>query len=75
MKNHLYHKLRIGETALCPCNTAYQTTEHLLQDCTLHTDLRSKCWRESIPLATKLYGGLEDLQRTAAFVEKTGVSV
>ena len=75
MKNHLYHKLRIGETALCPCSAAYQTTEHLLQDCTLHTDLRSKCWRETTPLATKLYGGLEDLRRTAAFVERTGVSV
>ena len=75
MENHLLNKLKIGETALCPCEAANQITVHLLQDCTLHTDLRSDCWRETTPLAIKLYDGLEDLRCTAAFVTRTGVSV
>ena len=75
LKGHLFHRLHIGESALCPCGAANQTPEHLLQDCNLHTNLRFECWRETTPLATKLNGGLEDLRCTVAFVKKTGVSV
>ena len=32
-------------------------------------------WPESIALRDKLYGSLEELERTAAFVRETGISV
>ena len=47
MKNYLFKKLQIGETALCLCKSLNQTTVHLLQDCTLHSDLYSDCWKET----------------------------
>ena len=75
MNDHLFHKLRIGESALCPCKSANQTTEHLLQDCTLHADRRSKCWKEATTVETKLYGSLEDLRCTVTFVTGTGVLI
>ena len=62
MKSFLINKLRIGETDLFQCKAVNQTTEHLLQGCTLHTNLRSNCWRETTPLATKLCGDLDDLR-------------
>ncbi|XP_076438712.1 uncharacterized protein LOC143277680 [Babylonia areolata] len=40
--------------------------------CPLHQALREKTWPDAIPAARKLHGGLEDLRRTAAFVEETG---
>ena len=75
LNHHLYNKFRIGESALCPCKADSQTTEHLLQSCSLHTEARSKYWKEATPLATKLYGRLEDLQSTAAFVMDTDVTI
>ena len=44
------------------------TAEHLLQHCQLHDALRRDMWPEPIPLRVKLYGNLEELRRTAAFV-------
>ena len=32
-------------------------------------------WPEPKPLGDKLFGGLEELKRTAAFVRATGISV
>ena len=49
--------------------------EHLLQHCQLHDAMRQDLWSEPIPLRVKLYGNLEELRRTAAFVQATGISV
>ena len=38
---HLYNKMKIGQSELCPCNTAAMTAEHLLQHCPKHDALRS----------------------------------
>ena len=47
------------------------TTEYLLQACLPHNNLRRQVW----PLARRLFGSLDDLQRAAAFVQRTGVSI
>ncbi|KAK7090567.1 hypothetical protein V1264_010344 [Littorina saxatilis] len=49
--------------------------EHLLQNCRLHDAPRQASWPEPVPLRVKLFGGLEDLQRTAAFVRAIGISI
>ena len=74
MSYHLFNKLRIAESALCPCRSASQTTEHLLQVCTLHADLCSKNWKDATPLATKLYNTKKDLRRTVTFAMESGVA-
>ena len=33
LRNHLFHKLKIGDTDQCRCRTESQTTEHLLHFC------------------------------------------
>jgi len=75
MNHHLYKKLKIGQTDQCPCQTGSMTTEHLLQSCPTFQVLRLQTWASEVPTATKLYGNLEDLQTTAAFIQKTGVSI
>lgn len=75
MNHHLYTKFKIGQTDQCPCQTGSMTTEHLLQSCPLHDGLRHQIWAEETTVQRKLYGSLEDLQRTATFAQRAGVSI
>ncbi|KAK7088534.1 hypothetical protein V1264_022444 [Littorina saxatilis] len=75
MNHHLFTKFRIGQSDQCPCQTGSMTTEHLLQTCPLHDGLRSQIWAEATTVQGKLYGSLDDLQRTATFARRTGVSI
>ena len=72
---HLYSKLRIGYTELCPCGIGGQTTEHLLQSCPIYKPLRKGIWSDHSPVARKLYESLRDMRCTATFIEETGVSI
>ncbi|KAK7116490.1 hypothetical protein V1264_002161 [Littorina saxatilis] len=75
MNHHLFTKFRIGQSDQCPCQTGSMTTEHLLQTCPLHDGLRSQIWAEATTVQGKLYSSLDDLQRTATFARRTGVSI
>ena len=77
LKHHLFHKFRIGETDQCTCSTDSQTGNHILQSCPLLEELRKKHWPgpTSTSVNQKLYGSLEDLRRTAAFVCETGLTI
>ena len=72
---HMYSKFKFGDSDMCPCNADIMTTEHLLELCQLHDALRLDMWPEPIPLRDKLYGNLEELRKTTAFVRETGTSV
>ena len=72
---HMYRKLHIGHSEMCPCDTAPMTTDHLLQDCPLHDEPRQAAWPQPVSMRDKLYGDLEALRRTAAFVRATGVPI
>ena len=65
------YKFKVGESEMCPCNADIMTAEHLLQHCRLHDAMRRDMWPEPTPLRDKLYGNLEELRRTAAFVRTT----
>ncbi|KAK7092397.1 hypothetical protein V1264_008145 [Littorina saxatilis] len=75
MNHHLFTKFRIGQSNQCPCQTGSMTTEHLLQTCPLHDGHGSQIWAEATTVQGKLYGSLDDLQRTATFARRTGVSI
>ena len=64
MRAHLPNKRRIGQTEMCPCDTAPMDIDRLLQDCPL----------QDIP-REKLYGDLATLKKTASFVRATGVDI
>ena len=60
---------------MCPCNADIMTAEHLLQHCPLHGAMRRDTWLDPTLLRDKLFGNLEELRRTAAFVRATGISI
>jgi hypothetical protein len=60
---------------MCPCGEAEQNTEHLLQSCKLYQAQRERIWNKPTSIAEKLYGPVEDLQKTARFVEEIGIQL
>lgn len=75
LRHHLFNKFGIGESDQCPCNAAAMTVDHILQDCPSLNIQRNKIWPTAVTVHQKLYGSLEDLQDTAAFVEITNLSI
>ena len=72
---HMYTKLKLSPSPMCPCGCEPQTTEHILQRCP-HLEAKRKCiWPEETSTQTKLYGTKEDLRRTATFIAGSGVNV
>ena len=71
----MFTKFHIGETSACHCGTADMTVEHLLQHCPLHQNLRAETWPADTPVEEKIFGPLESLLRTAAYIRETGVPV
>jgi hypothetical protein len=75
MRNHLYTKFKIRIISLRLFGLADMTTEHILQDCPQHTDLRKKIWPTPVDLGRKLYGKTESVKRSASLVKESGTSV
>jgi hypothetical protein len=51
------------------------TADHILQACPTYATLRRKHWPEDTTATDKLYGVGEKLQRTAAFIEESGLTI
>jgi len=75
LRHHLFTKMRIGPTDLCPCGDAPQTAKHILQDCRNLAAQRRQFWPTPIDIAQKLYGCQDDLQRTADFISNINLSL
>ena len=71
----MFNKLKIGENDLCACGLAPQNTEHVLQRCTLLSDLRTEIWPTNGTLAQKLYGTKQELTSTTDFIEASGLTI
>ena len=73
--NHHLNKLKICSSDQCPCGTGAQTTDHVLQSCPLYEALRLQIWPDEVPVSRKLHGTLEELRRTATFIDGAGLSI
>ena len=71
----MFTKFRIGESAVCLCGTEPMTIEHFLKDCQTHKNLRAETSPADTPVREKIYGPVDNLQRTATYVRATGVPV
>ena len=60
---------------MCPCETAPENAEHVLQTCPLYHSNRSALWPQETTFNDKLYGGLEQLTTTAQFITSIGLVV
>ena len=72
--SHLY-KLKITHTDECPCGTAPQTPEHILQTCPLFAELRQATWPEGMDFKEKLWGPAETLRLTTDFIARTRMDI
>lgn len=65
----------IGMSAICPCGSAPQTAEHLLQDCIEHNILRQLCWPRQTTVTAILYEPLRELKTTVEYVQETALQI
>ena len=72
---HLYSKLRIGQQSSALAVPAVRQQNICCSPATLYEPLRKGIRPVHIPLDSELYGSVEDLRRTATFIEETGVSL
>ena len=72
---HIYKKMKLVPSSMCICNIEDQTTQHILQRCPNHTNIRNQLWADNTTLQQKLYGPLEQLRKTVSFVQQSGLSV
>jgi ribonuclease HI len=75
LRSHMYTKFKIGDSAICTCGQAPQTTGHILQDCPEHETLRQTYWSRETTVDTKLYGPLCELQKTVKFIQETTLQI
>ena len=75
LRQHMFRKLRIGESEMCPCGIAAENAEHVLQNCPLYHHTRTDIWPQEATLDDKLYGGLDQLTATAQFITNIGLAV
>jgi ribonuclease HI len=75
LNSHMYRKYKLVQSPLCPCGEEEQTTEHVLQRCMRYNQQRTETWPSAVPLNRKLHGDVEDLKKTAKFIEETGLTV
>ena len=61
LRQHMYKRFNVGDSEICPCGQAPQNTEHVLQTCSSHRQLRARTWPNHTPLEKKLYGTTEEL--------------
>ena len=72
---HMYKRFKVGDSEICPCGQAPQNTEHVLQTCSSHRQLRARTWPNHTPLEKKLYGTTEELALTVDYIVASGPTV
>ena len=75
LNSHMNKKMKLVPSSICICNIEDQTTDHMLQRCPNHTDIRNQQWPDNTTLQKTLYGTLEELKRTVSFIQQSGLSV
>ena len=50
---HINKKLKSAPSSMCICNIEDQTTEHILQRCPNHTNIRNQLWPDNIGTARR----------------------
>ena len=68
LNHHMNKRFKLVPSAACICLQEDQTAEHVLQSCPRFQSVREEVWPYPKSLDTKLYGGREDLESTAAFI-------
>ena len=73
--NFHMHRLRLVKSPKCPCGTADQIAEHVLNHCPALHDRRKANWPQHTPLHQKLHVSLTDLRNTVNFMADSELEV
>ena len=68
LRQHMYKRFKLGDSEICPCGQAPQNTEHVLQACSSHRQIRARTWPNHTPLEKKLSGTTEELALTVDYI-------
>ena len=75
LNNDMYRKLKLVPFPTCQCGQEDQTTDHVLQRCTLLDFIRKEVWPHDTALTIKLHGCKQELKKMASFIARTRVIV
>ena len=75
LRQNMYKRFKVGDSEICPCGQAPQNTEHVLQTCSSHKQLRARAWPNHTPVEKKLYGTTEELALTVDYIVASGLTV
>ncbi|XP_056000382.1 uncharacterized protein LOC125675120 [Ostrea edulis] len=75
LNKHLNRVMKVVPSPMCPCGEAEQDTTHILQTCKNHQALGQRIWPLPTTIQEKLFGTVEDLQKTTRFVEEAEIQV
>ena len=75
LRHHMFTKVLVGDSPVCPCGAADMTVRHILQDSRIFQNLRDETWPSAPSVREKIFGSLEELRWTAAFIRATGIPV
>ena len=75
MREHMYNRLKIGDSPTCQCGLGPENTNHILQQCPQFLTLRNQFWERPTKLDQKLYGSRYDLSQTVRFIRSTGLKI
>ena len=75
LNHHMFRKLNLVISPLCPCGEEDQDTAHVLQRCKNLLALRKEIWPQPTSLQEKLYGTEKILKKTASFISRAGLQV
>jgi len=64
---------KIAASPKCSCGQDNQTAEHILQQCPLLEQQSKALWPVLTGLRLKLYGAMEDMTKTATFIDVAGL--
>ena len=75
LNSHKHRKLKLASSPACLSGQEDQTTKHVLRRCPLLKNTREDVWPVSTPLATKLYGCKQELEKTTSFISRAALVV
>ena len=73
--NRHMNRMNLSPSPLCPCGLEDQTPQHILQTCPMYQELRQRVWPSVTSLQAKLYGSLEELEKTTQFISLTELAL
>ncbi|GFS21781.1 hypothetical protein ElyMa_003347200 [Elysia marginata] len=75
LKAHLYETYKIGHADICSCGEAVETVERAIKHRQNYRLVRQAVRSSPTDLQTKLWGNIEELEKSNIFIHQTVVTI